>query len=363
MSKPEREIEYFPYRPEHRTETIALMDRVQEIATSVEEFEWWFHGNPGGETNLLLARMDGAIVGVNSLTPYRMRFPHGEETVGFPQKICVDESTRGRGVFLKMQKRLEQIAIERGCRLFLGFPNGNAYPIWINKWGCMDLPPQRLWLRVENPAPLLRRTGVPGWLAEAAGLPYRKLVSRRPARAPAKPRGGIELRALDAFDAQADTLFERAYAARRGGLGSSGMMVRSAAYLNWRYFRAPPPRSYRAVGIFLDGRLEGYAVAGVLPKGGFSFGGIAELFFDPDSGVERQLLDAGLDLAAAMGADAVGVMQPFDLGARALLATRGFVPTPRRFPVIGKSLVAESSREELHDRRALRFSLGDLDFF
>src|SRR5215813_8117689 len=97
------EFEYRAYQPALRQATLQLMDKVQGVTTTPAEFTWWFVDNPGGAQNLMLAVLDGKVVGCNSFTPYVMSFGGARETVGFPQKICVDEVCRGKGVFLKMQ--------------------------------------------------------------------------------------------------------------------------------------------------------------------------------------------------------------------------------------------------------------------
>jgi hypothetical protein len=354
------DFEYLPFRDELEADTLRLMDKVQGVTTTKEEFAWWFGANPGGERNLVLARLDGAVVGCNSFTPYRMTFAGREETVGFPQKICVDDVCRGKGVFLKMQKRLEDAGAPRGVRLLLGFPNANAYPIWTGKWSCLDLPALRLWLRVENPAAVLARGKVPRPVGAVIGAPYRLALAlgRKP-----RARGGLSLAPIERFDGGVDALWSRFLPSLPA---TTGMIVRSHGYLNWRYLDAPAAR-YRALGLARGDELVGYAVVGLVEKWGLRLGTLCDLMVEPGGG-ERSaralLLDAAIHELRGQGADAIAALQPATGGEVAQLAARLFVPTPRRFPVIAKVLDGAPGRDaELLRPGSLRFTLGDLDFF
>ena len=116
-------------------------------------------------------------------------------------------------------------------------------------------------------------------------------------------------------------------------------IVRDPAYLNWRY--ADSPRPYLCV----DGIVVSHAL-----WHGFSSAVICE------SGSARALRRA----VAAVDADiAVAMVNP---GEERTYLSAGFVPSPRTVRFIGKRL-SEDAPPLPHERRAWRFSLGDLDFF
>jgi GNAT superfamily N-acetyltransferase len=112
--------------------------------------------------------------------------------------------------------------------------------------------------------------------------------------------------------------------------GSGGRVLRDAAWLNWRF--ADAPREYA----LLEG--NGYAAVGRHRR----FGVVAA--------VDGDLL--GDALAAADGAAFLAAPPP---GEARRYALAGFVPTPRTFTVLGKSL-GHPVPERPH------FELGDLDF-
>jgi predicted N-acetyltransferase YhbS len=114
--------------------------------------------------------------------------------------------------------------------------------------------------------------------------------------------------------------------------GSAVRVLRDADWLNWRFADAPRPYT------LLDG--DGYAVAGRRGRLGLV------------AAVEGDLL---ADVAAAAAGLALVAAPP--PAERRRYALAGYVPTPRTFSVLGKSL---------HPAQAVparpHFELGDLDF-
>ena len=67
--------------------------------------------------------------------------------------------------------------------------------------------------------------------------------------------------------------------------------------------------------------------------------------------------------AREFGADLVGILDPGSLRGRLALFRHGFLPTPRRFPIVGKSLAGATADDPvLSGAAAPRFTLGDMDF-
>jgi len=106
--------------------------------------------------------------------------------------------------------------------------------------------------------------------------------------------------------------------------------MRNGAWLNWRFADAPRPYT------LLDG--DGYAVAGRQRRAGVV------------AAVAGSML--GDAAAAARGPVLVAAPPPWE---RRRYALAGYVPTPRTFTVLGKSLGHPLPRRP-------HFELGDLDF-
>jgi hypothetical protein len=118
-------------------------------------------------------------------------------------------------------------------------------------------------------------------------------------------------------------------------------VLRDAAYLDWR-FAAAPSRPY----VLLEAGEE-YAVCA---RRGAVAGVVAAV--SPKGARDDLLEDVA---AAAPGKVLVAAPPPWE---RARYALAGYVPTPRTFTVLGKSLHPE---QPVPPRP--HFELGDLDFF
>ena len=120
-------------------------------------------------------------------------------------------------------------------------------------------------------------------------------------------------------------------------------IVRDARYLNWRY--AGSPRPYLRVE---DG--DGWAVVTHSVWHGYSSAVVCEAVGGPK--LLRMCVQAvDADIAVAM-------VNP---GEERIYAAAGFLPTPRTIRFIGKRLTDDAPPLP-KDRRAWRFTLGDLDF-
>jgi GNAT superfamily N-acetyltransferase len=287
--------------PAGRDEFLALMQETYGHAMSPDEFDWWFDRNP--PRILTAAREDGTALGVLAMSLFRM----DDGPAAYALHAVTSPAARGKGVFSKLELHNEVEAAEAGAAVALGFTNPQAGPILVGKLGWEDVTRLRIWVRPKRLRP--RREG--------------RLRVHESARF-----GERE---------------ERCYRdeARRWGRH----IVRDAGYLNWRYVDSP--REYAVYST--DG---GWAVATHAEWQGFSCAVVADA-------VGRGKTRLIHRCAAAADADiAVAMVNPGE--ERAYLAA-GFVPTPRTIRFIGKRLKQEAALPK--ERRAWRFSLGDLDFF
>jgi GNAT superfamily N-acetyltransferase len=114
-------------------------------------------------------------------------------------------------------------------------------------------------------------------------------------------------------------------------------IVRDEAYLRWRYAESPRPYAQHDDVIVTHARWHGLSSAIVCEHG---------------RGLEGALRHVDAQIAVAL-------VNP---GEERRFLTHGFVPTPRTIRFIGKRL-ADDAPPLPRERRAWRFTLGDLDFF
>jgi GNAT superfamily N-acetyltransferase len=245
------------------------------------------------------AREDGDPLGVLAMSPARM----SNGLAVFAVHAVTSPAARGRGVFSKIELANEEEAARAGAEWALGFTNPMAGPILVDKLRWEDVTSLRIWLRPKR----LRRRGE-GRLRVPVSCPP------------------FEARHAVSFDAH--------------------HIVRDPAYLNWRY--ADSPREY--VRFESD---RGWAVATHAVWHGFSSAVVCDAVGrDKPSLLRRCAGAADADIAVAM-------VNP---GEEPAYLAAGFVPTPRTIRFIGKRLT-DAAPELPKERRAWRFSLGDLDFF
>jgi GNAT superfamily N-acetyltransferase len=285
--------------PARREEFLALMRENYGSAMSIAEFEWWFDRNPAGSRILNEARDEDGTP-LGVLAMSCLRMSQG--LAAYAVHAVTTPAARGRGVFSTLELYNEQEAARAGATWALGFTNPMAGPILVGKLGWEDVTSLRIWVRPKR---------------------VRKAQGRLRVDPGMTP---FEDRHAASFDAH--------------------HIVRDAAYLSWRY--ADSPRPYH--------RFEtdaGWAVVTQAPWHGYSSAVICDAVGSGVASLLRRCVNAvDADLAVA-------IVNPGE--GRAYLAA-GFVPTPRTIRFIGKRLTDDAPPLP-KERRAWRFTLGDLDFF
>ncbi len=287
--------------PGRRDDFLALMQEHYGASMSPEEFDWWFDGNPAGPRILNEARDDdGTPLGVLAMSGARM----SQGLASFAVHAVTTPAARGRGVFSTLELHNEEEAARAGATWALGFTNPMAGPILVGKLGWEDVCSLRIWVRPKR----LRKRGEGRLRVPAACPPFEPRHEVVVRRAPPRPRRRLPRLAL------------RAVAPR------------------------VPPRGRRRR---LGGR-DACGLARVLVRG------------DLRRGRKRPARRCCVAAVGAVDADlAVAMVNPGE--ERSYLAA-GFVPTPRQIRFIGKRLT-EDAPELPKERKAWRFSLGDMDFF
>ena len=283
-----------------RDDFLALMREQYGTAMSAEEYDWWFDRNPAGPKIVNEARDDdGTALGVLAMSCAAM----SQGLAAYAVHAVTTPASRGRGVFSRLELHNEEMAAAAGADWALGFTNPLAGPILVGRLGWEDVTQLRIWARPKR----LRRTGRGGFRVDPVCPPF-------------------------------DRRHEASFAAHH--------VLRDAAYLTWRYTESP--RVYHRVET-----TDGWAVVTSSLWHGFSAAVVCDAVGHGISSLLRGCVRAvGADLAVAL-------VNP---GEERAYLMAGFVPTPRSIRFIGKRL-GEGAPELPKERRAWRFSLGDLDFF
>lgn len=292
-----REVKAVGYDPSRRQELVDLMAEVWDDPEAGEHVEWWFEESPVAAGVIALAEVDGALAGTLGMTYVRMLVDGVRETVAMPVRGVSRDGYRGLGIFSKLELANEGVSRERGAPIALTIPNPLSHPIFLRlDW--QELRRQRVWVR-----PLRLRAAPP-----------------QP-RPPAARYHGVDVAALDRFDAATEAAWRRA----APQLGDS--VIGDADYLNWRYVDAP--HDYRCVAA----GDRGFAVVRRMRERGLETGMICTIVAS-----EPRVLRALLARCAheVRGAQMLAALRP-PVQRTAWLAA-GFVPSPRTMTTLGKPL-------------------------
>lgn len=104
----------------------------------------------------------GEAAGSVGVLPWPVRFGDRVETASQMVDVATGSAHRGRGLFVALAERARVLCETAGVGFLYGFPNEEAYPIWINKLGYEhsdDLEAYRLRVRTVWAEKLSHRVG------------------------------------------------------------------------------------------------------------------------------------------------------------------------------------------------------------
>lgn len=335
-------VQVRPYRREDEPEVLALLRTTLGPGPagerSSEFFRWKHLDNPFGPSFLLVAEVDGRIVGLRAFL--RWGFRSGVRRISAVR--AVDTAThpdfQGMGIFSRLTREALE-AIRPEVDLVFNTPNAQSGPGYL-KLGWRTVGKIPVWVRVRRPVRFAR--GVRG-----SGSSVEPTTPRPSVNAPTAAE------ALD--DAEAITpLLERA-ALPDGRLATA----RDLGYLRWRYAGASF-FDYRATVLEEGGAVDGLAIFRLRPRGSRWETTIAELIVPGGArSSTRRLLRRVIRSAPV---DHLTCHFSLASGGRRTGHPIGFIPAPR-----GIGLVVKVLRPGLvpdpTDLRSWAFSLGDVEIF
>ena len=325
----------------------------------LEYWNWQFRDPPAGFARIRVAVVDGMIVGHYAVIPVHMQIK-GEPVAG---TLSLDTMThpdyQRQGILTTLASELYAELGREGFPITYGFPNENSFGALIKRlqWAYVcSLPvhvkPLRPGVIVDRIMPIRLLAAVAKALAGVGAA-----IVSRPMKVPDQHRANI--RWLEQFDSRADELWQTAYDRRKIAL------VRSAEFLNWRYFRNPL-RGYRAVAFEEEDQLVAYAVVRCMEQFGLRGGMITDVVGRPgrDDAVQA-VLAAAEEYFVKEEMDLSACLMHGDRRITRLLRRKGFLLAPKRsfkewyFCVRVNS---DSVRPDLaHDPDSWYVTFGDTD--
>ncbi len=291
-------------------------------------WRWKHRAAPFGGSYLRVAEADGRIVGLRAFL--RWTWWSGRRPV--PAVRAVDTVThpdwRGHGVFTRLTLDLVERVSWDGVAFVYNTPGAASLPGYL-KMGWVSLGRLTPWMRP---------------FARAFRSSLRAVTVLRPAR---------DLIAAPGLDRLLERLGEEE---------DPRFTVRlDRPYLAWRY--QPPGLLYHAAWR-LEGDDPAALVFRIVPRGGRMELRVCEALVPSTTASVRQARRLLADSARAAGADFASLFAPAGTAARRLARGAGFLPLPRRGPVLtARVLNQESALPDPCRRQSWRASIGSLELF
>jgi hypothetical protein len=291
------------------------------------------------------------IVGTLGYLPVRMRV-HGRDVVATQQvDVAIVAGHRGGGIYFQLAGAMREEVEKRGSAFGFGFATEETRALSVEFLGFDVVGPIRRLARVLDyghyAGSLLGR--------RAARMARRVTATARRGGFASRPRAG-SVAAVDRFDGRFDGLAAGLTPARI-------MVIRDAAYLNWRYVDCPTVQ-YGRYAVRTEAAVRGFVVFHAYQADGVVRGIIDEVVCSPDDpdAVEHLIAAALSDLAADGAVNAVCWLPAWHpLAAR--LRALGFRDREARNELIvyrGRSTGPEL--EPLTEERNWYYTHGDSDF-
>lgn len=326
----------------------------EEARLNRERWQWQYEDNPhcpGEGPEIWVAKQDGDVLGQYATMPVRLKIKDHIVRASWGMDVMVRSSIQRKGIGSRLF-----LYWDRHVEASLGLGLSLASYTLFQKLQWEDVGPVPCYTRILDPTALLsRRVGrVPAIMMSS----FAKLLlgAAFPSRASsATSPGSIEIRGLETpFGESFDRLWERA------STGFDFAAERTAAYLEWKYHRAPHVE-YEIFQALRGNDVAGFIVLRPAETSGVRLGLVVDLFAHPE---DRDALDALIDRAAEWGREKqVARLQTFTLDQRIARRFRykGFfeIGSPMQFCLRIRSEYADESF--FHDTSRWHVAFGDSD--
>lgn len=117
------DLDILPFRDEHSDEVISVINAAFGFERTAEWFAWKHREGPWGPSTGVVARDAEGIVGVRLLLPWRFTGPEGTVTARRAVEAATLTRARGKGVFSRLNRYLQESAPEGPPTFFFSTPN------------------------------------------------------------------------------------------------------------------------------------------------------------------------------------------------------------------------------------------------
>jgi len=209
----------------------ALINEVLSVDIKPDHWRDKYFRNPAGDALSAVVVHDGQVVGQIGSIPIRFRV-NGEEVIAVQElDVAMYESHRRFDVFLRLANEQSKIYKQNGVDFSFTFAIGTTSEIAriFNVSKKVSQIPRLV--KVLDTDPLLKKKLSAGVLSKVVS-PAANMALRLKYGEKTKIPDGMELKRIERFDAPFDAFWERIKD------DYPIMTIRSAVYLNWRYFDA-----------------------------------------------------------------------------------------------------------------------------
>ena len=333
------QVDVREYRDDDEEEVLALLARALgpgPAGARTSEFWRWKHvTNPFGRSFVLVARIDGAIVGVRPFM--RWGFHAGGKTYTSVRAVdtATDPDHQGKGIFSKLT-RAALDALREEIDFVFNTPNDKSGPGYL-KLGWSEVGNVPIRVRVKNP------------LRFAKGL---RSIGHSDGREPV----ATTTEATSAADILSDAAAVERAIARSTEPEGRFATPRSAPYLRWRYAQASF-FDYRAIQLPQD---RGFAIFRVRSRGSLREAVVTEVVVPAgDIAAAASLLRR---VSQASHVDHVAAAFPSGTAARNAMTRTAFLPAPGGMHLVVNTL-DRSMTPDPTQLGSWALSLGDLEMF
>lgn len=331
-------------------------------ATDPAYHEWQYRRSPGGPAIVTVAREEQGekLIGQAVTIPLRVGASARGHLANLTLNVATLPEWQGRGIFGRLLRDACDLSAKEGMAFTFALPNQSSYPVFL-RTGFADIGSAPLLIKPLNPQRLVRKaTG--NRLLGAAAWPA-SLIWHQPAAGRREGSGQAEIVRVEKFDDSFTAFWERV----RNRFPV--MIVRDAAYLNWRFVDIPI-RKYVCFAARAEDEVRGFIALRVAPVASFDAGLVVDLLVEEgESGAEagRRLIDEAFRYFRGHDLDMLGSLALAHTREFRLLREKGFWVCPKRllpqpFPIVVRSHEGEGSPSYLaYDLRNWFLTMGDYD--
>jgi N-acetylglutamate synthase-like GNAT family acetyltransferase len=320
-------------------------------AGRAEYVRWQYDANPAGRAFSALARTGaGELTAQFGAIPLRMAVD-GEERFGaLALNVVTDSAMRGRGIFTALGRACDEQMAAAGVTVAWALPNRNSFPGFVGRLGYTHIGDAPLLVRPVNVRRLAEsRVRLPG-VGVAASILAKPFVAPLPGAT--REVSGVSVAAVERFGSE----FENLWPGIRGR--ERVMVVRDAAYLNWRFVEIPT-RTYQVFAARAGGAVAGYVALRTAELFGLQAGLIVDLIASNEA-VREALLSHALAHFATQDVDLLAALMLTHTAEHASLRRHGFRPVPKLLLPLPFRVVARGG-DVVRDLRNWFLTMGDYD--